>query len=153
MIEAVTWVRVGGACALLALATATAGCGSSATDQGSPREAGAGIDDASASDGTMGPTGDASSGDDATSDATAPVDAVAVAVVDAGPPCDPDASADIDCTGLCGPVHDACSGATKMCGGCMPAVTADGGTEARVCDLTTNTCVKPKLTCADLGAE
>ncbi len=35
----------------------------------------------------------------------------------------------------------------------MPATVADGGTEARVCDLTTNTCVKPKVTCTDLGAQ
>jgi hypothetical protein len=150
--EAVTWIRVGGACALLALAAAaTQGCGSEgATGQGPAKEAGAGIEDASWSDGTVNPMNDAGAGDDAAPDAGASLDAGAL---DAGPACDPDASVDIDCTGLCGPVHDACTGATKMCGGCVPAPTADGGTEIRVCDLTTNTCVKPKITCADLNAQ
>jgi hypothetical protein len=140
--------------AVLAVAGwAAEGCGSSGSSNGSP-DGGAHGDDASTAadansgaDGTVG-TNDAMSGDDrgSPSDATPPV-------IDAGPPCDPDAAVDIDCTGKCGPVHDACSGATKMCGGCDPLPTADGGTQVQVCDLTTNTCTTPKVTCAELGAQ
>jgi len=62
-----------------------------------------------------------------------------------------DASADAgpaDCTGKCGPVRDKCTGQVTQCGGCE-----DVSGEKRVCDLTTNTCTKPKTTCAELGAE
>lgn len=61
---------------------------------------------------------------------------------------DASADADIDCTGRCGPVKDACTGKVKACGGCE----AVGG-EPRVCDLASNTCIKPKVTCTDFGAE
>ena len=60
-----------------------------------------------------------------------------------------DASADpvIDCTGKCGPVKDLCSGKIAECGSC----SQDNGVQ--VCDLNTNTCITPRITCADLGAE
>jgi hypothetical protein len=68
-----------------------------------------------------------------------------------------DATADaeaIDCTGKCGPVKDPCTGVVRHCGGCPNAVLADGGDGGpRVCDLATNRCTTPKVTCADLGAE
>ena len=152
MTRALTWLRLGGAFAITAsFAAAVQGCGSSA-GTGEPSKDG-GVEDASAADGTTtvpmeaGPAADDSASG---SDAATFVDA---GNIDAGTPCDPDASAEIDCTGQCGPVTNACTGAVKMCGGCMPATLADGGTEARVCDLTTNTCVKPKVTCAELGAQ
>ncbi len=73
-------------------------------------------------------------------------------VVDASVPDDcADASADAgpaDCTGKCGPVRDKCTGRVTQCGGC-----ADENGEKRVCDLVLNSCVKPKVTCSDLGAE
>lgn len=73
----------------------------------------------------------------------APLDAGAdVTCLDASP------DADIDCTGKCGPVVDTCTSKVKQCGGCQPV-----GGETRVCDLATNSCIKPKLTCADLAAE
>ncbi len=78
-----------------------------------------------------------------TDSALPPVDAgVDAACLDASP------DADIDCTGRCGPVKDDCSGKTKACGACEPV-----GGETRVCDLATSTCIKPKVTCTDLGAE
>ena len=62
--------------------------------------------------------------------------------------------ADIDCTGKCGPVKDFCTGRVKQCGGCPDLDPGDGGKkEVQACDLTTNTCTKPKVTCSDLGAE
>jgi hypothetical protein len=145
--KTVTWLRVGGACAVLALGAAAAqGCGSNGGTDEPPHEAGVITGDL---DGTVG-AGDggndhADTGSDDTSDAGA--------FVDAGPQCDPEASVTIDCTGRCGPVVDACSGTTKMCGGCAPAPTADGGTTPRVCDLSSNTCVIPKITCTELGAQ
>ncbi len=98
------------------------------------------------------PTADA--GDEAAADA-APADDVTP--IDAGPPdviCDGAApDADIDCTGKCGPVKDECTGKVRQCGGCQ-AVTVDGGPpEPRVCDLASNSCIKPKVTCTQLGAE
>jgi hypothetical protein len=141
----VTWLRFGGLFAALAIGAAAAqGCGSNGGAPESPSKDAGGT---GALDGTVS-TADGSDmgGDDAgASDA--------MAFVDSGPVCDPEASVTIDCTGKCGPVTDACSGTVKMCGGCDPAPTADGGTEARVCDLSSNTCVKPKITCADLGAQ
>jgi hypothetical protein len=98
----------------------------------------------------------ADSGADVT---TAPVDddgGPGLVLEDAGPPtvtpdeC-ADASADagpVDCTGKCGPVKDKCTGKVTQCGGCQ-----DVSGEKRVCDLLTNTCIKPKTTCAELGAE
>ncbi len=84
------------------------------------------------------------------SDATTPID-------DAGTNACADASGDadsIDCTGKCGPVKDPCTGVVKQCGGCSNAVGPDGGDGGvRVCDLATNSCITPKLTCAELGAE
>jgi len=56
-----------------------------------------------------------------------------------------------DCTGRCGPLRNPCTGAiVKQCGGCQAA--GDGGTTL-VCDLESNSCITPKITCADLGAE
>jgi hypothetical protein len=67
---------------------------------------------------------------------------------------DASADVDIDCTGKCGPVKDPCTGAVKQCGGCTNALTADGGDAGpRVCDLASNSCIVPKVTCTDLGAE
>ena len=67
---------------------------------------------------------------------------------------DASASADIDCTNKCGPVRDLCSGKVKECGGCANAVAPDGGNGGvQACNLDTNTCGAPKITCADLGAE
>lgn len=55
-----------------------------------------------------------------------------------------------DCTGRCGPIRNPCTGVVvKQCGGCQ--LSGDGG--AQVCDLESNTCIKPKVTCEDLGAE
>ncbi|MBW2734130.1 MAG: hypothetical protein JRH20_17210, partial [Deltaproteobacteria bacterium] len=48
------------------------------------------------------------------------------------------------CDGLCGHVVDPCTGAVLECGPC-----ADG----EVCSLETHTCVEPKVSCNDLGAE
>ncbi len=48
------------------------------------------------------------------------------------------------CEGLCGPVTDPCTGTRLECGGCEAGLA---------CDLDTHTCIKPKVTCADLGAE
>jgi hypothetical protein len=153
MTRGLTWLRFGGAFAIIATAAAAAvGCGSSGSSEPSSKEAGA--FDASAPDGTMAPTEGGPSADDASAGDAANF---GEGGIDGGTPCDPDASADIDCTGLCGPVRNACTGTVKMCGGCMPAPLGDGGvdggTEARVCDLSTNTCVKPKVTCAELGAQ
>lgn len=54
-----------------------------------------------------------------------------------------------DCTGRCGPIRNPCTGQVVMCATkCEPV---DG--EARACDLATNTCIKPKVTCSELGAE
>lgn len=65
-----------------------------------------------------------------------------------------DPNAEIDCTGKCGPVRDFCTGKVKQCGGCDNVVLPDGGKGAvQACDLSTNTCTTPKITCADLGAE
>lgn len=95
--------------------------------------------------------GDATSDDvDATTDDGSPVDDAGADArcLDASP------DADVDCTGKCGPVKDPCTGVVKQCGGCSNAVAADGGDGGpRVCDLATSTCVTPKVTCADLGAE
>lgn len=91
-------------------------------------------------------------GDDSTA---TPLDDGAV-LLDSGTNTCADASpgADIDCTGKCGPVKDPCTGAIKQCGGCTNAVGADGGDGgARVCDLATSSCITPKVTCAELGAE
>jgi hypothetical protein len=63
------------------------------------------------------------------------------------------ADADIDCNGKCGPVKDPCTGKIKQCGGCQAVVVDGGATEKRVCDLLTNSCIKPKVTCSDLAAE
>jgi hypothetical protein len=149
MTRAVTWFRLGGVCAVLAVASALAeGCGSSAESGTAVKEGGAGdagVEDSSLADGTVTPSPEAGPVGD---DASGPV-----VLADSGTPCDPDASANVDCTGLCGPVRNACTGTVTMCGVCVAATTADGGTEARVCDLATNTCVKPKITCAELGAE
>ena len=155
MTRGLSWLRSGGACAVVALAMASAlGCGSSGSNEPS-REGGA--EDSSVADGTVvGPDG--SVADDASEAGAVFEGGVSV---DAGTPCEPDAAVDIDCTGRCGPVRDACTGTVKMCGGCMPFALGDGGvdggvdagTEARVCDLSTNTCVKPKVTCTDLGAQ
>jgi hypothetical protein len=151
MTRSLGWLRFGGACAIVVWGAALQGCGSSGSDGSSPD---AGPGDASVADGTVGPTEGGPTGDDAgsdgASDGAASFDA---GTIDAGPQCDPDAAVDIDCTGRCGPVRDACSGTVKMCGGCSPAALVDGGFEARVCDLSTNTCVKPKVTCTDLGAQ
>jgi hypothetical protein len=106
----------------------------------------------SPSDVTPGPEGGAE--EDATRapvDAGAPIDA-------AGPEGASDdacvGDAGVDCTGMCGPVADPCTGKVTQCGGCSPVTGPDGGVvELRVCDLGTNTCIKPKATCADLGAE
>jgi len=48
------------------------------------------------------------------------------------------------CDGLCGPVTDPCTGKQFDCDGC-PANMA--------CDRDSHTCIAPKLTCKDLGAE
>jgi|GEM_PF-1544498 len=83
-------------------------------------------------------------------DGATPIDA---GVVDGACDAAAQADADIDCNGKCGPVKDPCTGKVKQCGGCQ-AVTVDGGaTEPRVCDLVTNSCIKPKVTCTELGAE
>ncbi len=131
------WLKWTGVCAALAMGAAAAqGCGSNGgthegpTDAGEPSDAGA---DSTVEGGSEEP-GDANT------------------VLEAGPTCDPDAQVDIDCTGLCGPVHDTC-GHSKMCGGCQPIAGPDGGAQAQVCDLTTNTCTVPKTTCAELGAQ
>jgi hypothetical protein len=57
--------------------------------------------------------------------------------------CEPE---EIDCITdeLCGPVIDHCTGTVYQCGGCSDGL---------VCDLTEHTCIVPKVTCADLGAE
>ena len=56
-----------------------------------------------------------------------------------------------DCTGRCGPIRNPCTGAiAKQCGGCAGVGDAGG---KLICDLETNTCITPKITCADLGAE
>lgn len=73
------------------------------------------------------------------SDASTLPDDCADASADAGP---------IDCSGKCGPVKDKCTGKITQCGGCQ-----DVNGEKRVCDLASNTCIKPKVTCTDLGAE
>ena len=66
---------------------------------------------------------------------------------------DAQADASVDCNGKCGPVKDPCTGQITQCGGCQP-ITPDGGAaQPRVCDLTTNSCITPKVTCTDLGAE
>ena len=68
--------------------------------------------------------------------------------------CKPDANDNVDCTGKCGPVRDRCTGVVKQCGGCEPVTGPDGGiVEQRTCNLATNLCEKPKVTCEDLGAE
>lgn len=57
-----------------------------------------------------------------------------------------------DCTNRCGLIRNPCTGVITQCGGCQgPEVGA--GPNAIVCDLASNTCIKPKLTCLDLGAE
>ena len=143
------WLRLGGACAIVIASAAMQGCGSSGGS--SSQDPGAG--DASLADGTAPPAEGGPSvegGSDAGAlDAPGFVDVA----IDAGTPCDPDGAVDIDCTGRCGPVRDTCSGTVKMCGGCSPAALIDGGFEPQVCDLTTNTCVKPRVTCADLNAQ
>lgn len=48
------------------------------------------------------------------------------------------------CDGLCGHVVDPCTGNVLECGPC-----GDG----EVCNLETHTCITPKVTCDDLGAE
>lgn len=54
-----------------------------------------------------------------------------------------------DCTGRCGPIRNPCTGQVFTCATkCDPV-----GGEARACDLATNTCIKPKVTCADLAAD
>jgi hypothetical protein len=85
--------------------------------------------------------GDSGSGDSAGGDATVCPDASVV-----------DGATVINCTGKCGPVLDPCTGTMTLCGGCSPAMV-DGGTQPRVCDLTTNTCGPVETTCAEVGAQ
>jgi hypothetical protein len=151
MSRGLTWLRFGGGCAIVVAAAVVQGCGSS-DGAGSH---GAGAEDASVADVTVppsegGPSEDAGSA--GTLDGSGSGDVMTV-TIDAGAACDPDAAVDIDCTGRCGPVRDACSGTVKMCGGCAPAALLDGGFEPRVCDLTSNLCVKPRVTCAALNAQ
>lgn len=124
-----------GAVLLGSAVLATQGCGTDTPPGAGPGGQDSGIE-----------PGDATAGDSGEFDAGA-------ALVDARDSCAAD-GAPIDCTGRCGPVRDPCSGAIQQCGGCAPVTGADGGVvEARVCDLATNTCIKPKVNCADLGAE
>jgi hypothetical protein len=123
---------------VIAVATASAG-GALLTACGSDPEAGA--------------PPEAGAGDEVTITPPAETDGQAPPPSDAGADVtclDADPDADVDCTGKCGPVTDPCTGKTKSCGGCPAA--PDGGA-AQVCDLLTNTCGEPKVTCADLGAE
>lgn len=117
----------------LAVAGFVVGCGSDTTVEG----------------------GDVDAAVDLDAGVTPPIDTGTGPVVLDGGPVLPDECADasadagpVDCTGKCGPVRDKCTGKVTQCGGCT-----DVGGEKRVCDLTSNTCIKPKLTCADLGAE
>jgi hypothetical protein len=142
--RATAWLRLAGAFAALAIGAAAAeGCGSSGTDETHPGGPDAGLD--GTVDGTVAIPGEAG-GDDTGSVSDG------MGVVDAGPLCDPEASVDVDCTGKCGPVKDMC-GHVTMCGGCQPAMLADGGMQTLACDLTTNTCVIPKVTCTELNAQ
>ena len=130
------WLALSGIVAVCA-AGSLAACGSDEDLPGVSPDAG---DDSA-------PTGDSSSpSTDGSVDIT---DAGAdVACLDASP------DADIDCTGKCGPVKDPCTGAVRQCGGCANALTADGGDAGiRVCNLATSSCIAPKVTCTDLGAE
>lgn len=100
----------------------------------------AGDDGALLEDGSQGPSDDATAVTDAGAD---------VVCLDASGD-----AADVDCTGKCGPVKDPCTGVVKQCGGCTNAVLPDGGDGGvRVCDLATNSCTAPKISCSDLGAE
>ena len=87
---------------------------------------------------------------DALGDVTPPVEATTQAWPDASVV---DGSTVLNCTGRCGPVLDPCTGTTTLCGGCAPGVGPDGGVQARVCDLTTNTCGAVETTCADFNAQ
>ncbi len=106
------------------------------------------------------PPGAAEAGIDASIDvpsieeASIPPDAISDAGADASSCLDSSPDADIDCTGKCGPVKDLCTGKTKQCGGCANRLNVDGGDAGpQVCDLVTNSCGVPKITCGDLGAE
>lgn len=126
----------------MAFLAMVAACGSEADSQTFPN-----LDDAGqptfndATFGTSSGNTGTSSGDP--NDGSAPPDATILPDECAGA-----ADREIDCTGKCGPVHDACTGRVKQCGGC-----ADVGGVKQACDLSTNTCGKPKTTCLDLGAE
>lgn len=48
------------------------------------------------------------------------------------------------CQGRCGPIRDFCRGQVVECGGCALG---------QVCNLATNQCGAPKITCSELGAE
>lgn len=137
------WITVLGIVAVLVMTTASfVGCGSEHDISESEPDAGGGdLVDGGGADDSGGYTPDHEP------DAS---------VVDAGiDPCaDASPDAEIDCTGRCGPVQDPCTGVVKQCGGCADLVLPDG-TEGgpQVCDLVTNTCTTPKVTCADLDAE
>ena len=122
---------------------AIAACGSEAADQtfkDDPDTGAVTFNDASFGT-SSGTSGNGTSG--TLNDGSAPPDATILPDECAGA-----ADREIDCTGKCGPVHDACTGRVKQCGGCP-----DVGGAKQACDLSTNTCGKPKVTCDDLGAE
>ncbi|PIE17999.1 MAG: hypothetical protein CSA65_06850 [Proteobacteria bacterium] len=66
-------------------------------------------------------------------------------------PPSPDGAPDIsckpeitECGSLCGLVRDPCTGQEFQCGECEAG---------KICDIVTHTCLVPKITCQDLGAE
>jgi hypothetical protein len=146
-----TWIKVIASCILLGVFGSLAmvgGCGSDAvveTKEGTEAGAEGGGGSSSSSSGA---TSSSSGGVDA-GDGGALLDAQASDASCA------DASGEIECAGRCGPVKDPCTGKVKQCGGCQPVLGgADGGVpEARVCDLATNSCIKPLVNCTQLGAE
>lgn len=50
----------------------------------------------------------------------------------------------VNCAGQCGPVRNFCNGTIAECGGCG---------SGEVCNLATNLCGQPQISCGDLGAE